>query len=67
MNRKYRNLAFLILLIGAALGFILPNDHTACPKSNCNQIEGVWDPSLGTPRKLLVFPTQEGLAVIPAQ
>ncbi len=66
MSRKNRYLTVLTLLIGAA-GFALHLDHMECPQSNCSQIEGVWDVSSALSRKLVVFSTQEGLAVIPVQ
>ena len=66
MSRKYGYLAVITLLISAA-GFALTLDHTMCLQSNCSQIGSAWEVSSAPSRKLLVFPTPEGLTVAPAQ
>ena len=65
MTRKSRHLVIATIVIGAAAAVALPFGLIGCPASNCGRAESVWEFSSDPSRRLVEFPTQEGLAIAP--
>jgi hypothetical protein len=65
MSIRYRYLAIVTLSVGAAAAVALPLDPMICLLSNCSRVEVGWDFFSVPSRKLVEFPTQEDLAIVP--